>query len=170
MVISNEFFRNTIHHSVNRNTTTEQAASLIREGIKNNVQQIQKKIVGYQNSVSYNNFLSLIQLNCFLKAAYSLLKRMAHQTMKKVVALLNLSLLFGQSTYSRQNNFRIILNGKTLLYSGLSWIFWLHSDGLRISSKIMSRTFRSITQSNNPQSAEGKGEQSINAKLETNSV
>ena len=33
----------------------------------------------------------------------------------------------------------------------------------------MYRTFRSIAQSNNGQSAEGKGEQS-NAKLETNSV
>ena len=34
----------------------------------------------------------------------------------------------------------------------------------------MSRTFRSITQSNNAQSAEGKGEQSTNEKLEANSV
>ena len=51
-------------------------------------------------------------------------------------------------------SFRIILNGKTLLYSGLSSIFWQRSDGLRIASKIMSRTFRSITQSNNTQSAE----------------
>ena len=48
--------------------------------------------------------------------------------------------------------FRIILNGKTLLYSGLSWIFWLRSDGLRIASKIMPRTFWSKTQSNNAQS------------------
>ena len=47
------------------------------------------------------------------------------------------------------------------------------SDGLRIASKIMSPTFRSITQSNNAQSAqsaEGKGEQSSNAKVGTNSV
>ena len=51
--------------------------------------------------------------------------------------------------------FRIILNGKTLLYSGLSWIFWLRSDGLRIASKIMPRTFWSTTQSNNAQSTEG---------------
>ena len=29
--------------------------------------------------------------------------------------------------------FRIILNGKTLLYSGLSWIFWLRSDGAKNS-------------------------------------
>ena len=34
----------------------------------------------------------------------------------------------------------------------------------------MSRTFRSITQSNNAQSAEGKEEQRTNAKLEANSV
>ena len=47
--------------------------------------------------------------------------------------------------------FRIILNGKTLLYSGLSWIFWLRSDGLRIASKVMPRTFWSTTQSNNAQ-------------------
>ena len=51
--------------------------------------------------------------------------------------------------------FGIILNGKTLLYSGLSWIFWLRSDGLRKASKIMSRTFWSTTQSNNAQSTEG---------------
>ena len=51
--------------------------------------------------------------------------------------------------------FRIILNGKTLLYSGLSWIFWLRSDGLRIASKIMPCTFWSTTQSNNAQSIEG---------------
>ena len=48
--------------------------------------------------------------------------------------------------------FRIILNGKTLLYSGLSWISWLRSDWLRIASKIMPRTFWSKTQSNNAQS------------------
>ena len=51
--------------------------------------------------------------------------------------------------------FRIILNGKALLYSGLSWIFWLRSDGLRIASKIMPHTFWSTTQSNNAQSTEG---------------
>ena len=34
----------------------------------------------------------------------------------------------------------------------------------------MSRTFLSITQSNNAQLAKGKGEQSTSAKLETNSV
>ena len=34
----------------------------------------------------------------------------------------------------------------------------------------MSRTFQSITLSNNAQSAESNGEQSTNAKLETNSV
>ena len=34
----------------------------------------------------------------------------------------------------------------------------------------MSRTIRSITQSNNAQSAEGKGGQSKNGKLETNPV
>ena len=47
------------------------------------------------------------------------------------------------------------------------------SYGLRIASKIMSRTFRSITQSNNAQSAqsaERKGEQSTNARVERNSV
>ena len=66
---------------------------------------------------------------------------------------------------------RIILNGKPLLYSGSSWVFWLRSDGLRIASKIMPRTFWSTTQSNNAQSTERtKGEQSTNAKLEKNSV
>ena len=34
MAISNEVFKNTIHHSVNRNTSAEEAASLISEGIK----------------------------------------------------------------------------------------------------------------------------------------
>ena len=52
--------------------------------------------------------------------------------------------------------FGIILNGKMLLYSGLSWIFWLRSDGLIIASKIMYPTFRLITQSINAQSEEGK--------------
>ena len=51
--------------------------------------------------------------------------------------------------------FRIILDGKTLLYSGLSWIPWLRSEGLRIASKIMPRIFWSTTQSNNAQSTEG---------------
>ena len=68
-------------------------------------------------------------------------------------------------------------------FSGLSWMvkryyiqdilnilveFWRR---LRIASKITSCTFRSITQSNNAQSAEGKGEQrTMQNKLETNSV
>ena len=51
-------------------------------------------------------------------------------------------------------SFRIILNGKALLYSGLSLIFWQRSDGLKIASKKMSRTFQSIIQSNTTQSAE----------------
>ena len=34
VVISNEVFKNTIYHSINRNTTIEEAASLIREDIK----------------------------------------------------------------------------------------------------------------------------------------
>ena len=48
--------------------------------------------------------------------------------------------------------------------------------GLRIAAKIMPWTFWSTTQSKNAQSTEGaqkenqKGEQSTNAKLETNSV
>ena len=51
--------------------------------------------------------------------------------------------------------FRITLNGRTLLYSRLSWIFWFRSDGLRIASKIMPHTFWSTKQSNNAQSTEG---------------
>ena len=41
--------------------------------------------------------------------------------------------------------------------------------GLRIASKIMSCTFRSITQSNNAQSTEEKAEQSTNDKCEAGS-
>ena len=35
VVISNQVFQDTIHHSVNKNTTVEKAASLIREDIRN---------------------------------------------------------------------------------------------------------------------------------------
>ena len=34
MVITNQVFQGTIHHSVNKNTTVEKAASLIRENIR----------------------------------------------------------------------------------------------------------------------------------------
>ena len=40
--------------------------------------------------------------------------------------------------------FIIIVNDNTLLYSGLSWVFWQRSGRLRITSEIMSGAFWSI--------------------------
>ena len=64
--------------------------------------------------------------------------------------------------------FRIILNGKTLLHSELSWIFWLRSDGAKNSlennasySLINSAVYKRSVDRRNP---EGKGEQTTEHK------
>ena len=56
--------------------------------------------------------------------------------------------------------FRIILNVKMLLYSGLLWIFWLRSDGLRIASKkilVLFDQHRSLTTLNRQKEPRRKG-------------
>ena len=60
--------------------------------------------------------------------------------------------------------FSFILNDKTLLYSGLSWIFSCRSNRLKIASKILSRTFQSITLTtfSRQKEEEKKTNQSIN--------
>ena len=49
VVIGNQVFQDTIHHPVNKNTTVEKAAFLIRENIGTNARLIQIKQVGLQS-------------------------------------------------------------------------------------------------------------------------